>query len=208
MSITLILIIATALVSYQSFNKPELFHKLLHNPYSVLNKKEYSRVITHGFIHGSWPHLIFNMYVLWMFGTIVEQILVANYVLGKIYFLIIYFGGMVFATLPSLKKHANNPNYNSVGASGAVSALVFSAILLNPLMEMGLILIPFMIPAFIFGPLYILAEYYMDKRSSSNIAHDAHIYGAIFGAIGTILIDYKILASFIEQVISYVVNIF
>lgn len=207
MSITLIIIIVTVAISYQAFNKPELFHKLLHNPYSEIKNNEYSRVITHGFIHGGWAHLIFNMYVLWMFGSIVEKILVENYALGKIYFLIIYFGGMVFATLPSLKKHSNNPNYNSVGASGAVSALVFAAILLNPLMKMGLLLIPFMIPAFIFGPLYILAEYYMDKRSDSNIAHDAHIYGAIFGIIGIVVIDYKILTSFIEQVIYYITNL-
>ena len=79
------------------------------------------------------------MYVLWMFGGMVENILVESYVLGKVYFLLIYFGGMICATLPSLKKHAVNPNYNSVGASGAVSALVFSAILMNPLMKMGLL---------------------------------------------------------------------
>ena len=203
LSITLIIIIATALVSYQAFNKPEIFYKLLHNPYSVIHRKEYSRIITHGFIHGSWPHLIFNMYVLWMFGGLVEDIFGSQYKLGKIYFLFIYFGGMAFATFPSLKKHKDNANYNSVGASGAVSAIVFSAVLMNPLMEMGLLLIPFMIPAFIFGPLYLLAEYYMDKKNTSNIAHDAHLYGALFGLIATILIDYKILINFIEQVVGY-----
>lgn len=203
MSITLIIIIGTALVSYQAFNKPDIFYKLLHNPFSVVHRKEYSRIITHGFVHGSWPHLIFNMYVLWMFGGIVEEMFKAYYQLGRFYFIFIYFGGMAFATLPSLKKHKDNPNYNSVGASGAVSAVVFLAILLNPLMKMGLLFIPIMIPAFIFGPLYILAEYYLDKRSGSNIAHDAHLYGALFGIIGTILIDYNILIRFFEQVVGY-----
>lgn len=203
LSITLIIIIVTALISYQAFNKPELFHKLLHNPYSVINKKEYYRIITHGFVHGSWPHLIFNMYVLWMFGGMVEGVFNVSYELGKFYFLFIYFGGMIFATLPSLKKHKDNINYNSVGASGAVSALVFAAVILNPLMKMGIILIPVMIPAFIFGPLYLLAEYYMDKRNNSPIAHDAHLYGALFGLIGTVAIDPSILTRFVEQVISY-----
>ena len=204
MSITLVIIIVTGLVSYQAFNNQEIFYKLLHSPYSVLRNKEYSRLITHGFVHGNWPHLIFNMYVLWMFGKIVENTLEVNYVLGKIYFVLIYFGGMIFATLPSLKKHQNNPNYNSVGASGAVSALVFSSILMNPLMKMGLLFIPVMIPAFIFGPLYLLAEYYLDKKNQSYIAHDAHIYGALFGLIATALIDYNILISFVYKVIYYI----
>lgn len=207
MSITLIIIIVTALITYQAFNNTEMFYKLLHSPYSVIHRKEYARIITHGFIHGSWPHLIFNMYVLWMFGGLVEDIFRANYEMGRVYFLFIYFGGMAFATLPSLKKHKDNVNYNSVGASGAVSAVVFSAVLMNPLMEMGLLLIPFMIPAFIFGPLYLLAEYYMDKKNSSNIAHDAHLYGALFGLIGTVAIDPSILVNFIEQVIGYLSNL-
>ena len=203
MSLTLIIIIVTSFVSYQAFNKPDVFYKLLHNPYSVVHKKEYSRIITHGFVHGSWTHLIFNMYVLYMFGSIVEDVLNAKYAMGKMYFLLIYFGGMSFATMPSLKKHKNNINYNSVGASGAVAALVFSAILMNPLMKMGLLLIPIMIPAFIFGPLYLLAEYYLDKKNASSIAHDAHLYGAIFGCISTLIIDPKIGLNFISQVISY-----
>lgn len=202
-SITLIIIVITSLISYQAFNKSELFYRLLHNPYNVIHRKEYSRIISHGFIHGGWGHLIFNMYVLWMFGSLVEQIFVANYQFGKAYFVVLYFGGMVFATLPSIKKHKNNPNYNAVGASGAVSAVVFSAVLLNPLMKMGIILIPVMIPAFIFGPLYLVAEYILNKRGGSPIAHDAHLWGAFYGIIFTVLIDFNIIVRFLDRVVGY-----
>lgn len=203
LTITLFIIVVTGLVSYQCFTHPELFHKLMHNPYAVFHKKEYSRIITHGFVHGSWPHLILNMYVLYMFGGLVEEIFSHSYALGRSYFVLLYFGGMVCATIPSMLKHRDNVNYNSVGASGAVSAVVFSSIILNPLMEMGILFIPFMIPAFIFGPLYILLEYYLDKRNSSPIAHDAHIWGALFGVGITIIIDPALIPRFINQVMGY-----
>jgi len=111
----------------------------------------------------------------------------------------------VFATLPSIIKHRDNPNYLSLGASGAVSAIVFSFIIIEPLAPLGLIIIPGLsIPGFIFGLLYLFAENYMIKKGGSNIAHDAHISGAIFGLLFIALYDYRIYINFFESINQYI----
>ena len=128
------------------------------------------------------------MYVLYSFGGFVESVLVEGYVnsssgisvggfgnVGYLYFVSLYLGVLLFATVPSLKKHGDNPGYLAVGASGAVSAIVFSSIILYPTGGMGLLFIPIRIPSFIFGVLYLLAEQYMSKKGGTRIAHDAHL---------------------------------
>jgi len=142
---------------------------------------------------------------LYSFGKAVEGFLA--YSLGSkaiLYYLFIYIGGILAATVPSLIKHKDNYGYNSVGASGAVSAVLFSAIAFMPLSgEIGILFIPFSIPPIVFGVLYIAYELYMDKRGGTNIAHDAHIGGALFGFLFTLLFIPGAFTNFVNQVVSY-----
>lgn len=205
MSITLLLIITTVVISYISFNNSSLKEKLIFSPYQYINKKKWWLVVSHGFIHADYLHLFFNMYVLYAFGFNVENQFNELNALGYLYFLILYLGAMIFATLPSIIKHRNNNSYRSLGASGAVSAVVFVFIILAPTAQMGLIILPGLyIPAFIFGLLYFIAENYMIKKGGSNIAHDAHIAGAIFGILFVGFFDYKLYINFIESIVNYI----
>lgn len=191
MSITVIIIIVTAIVSFAANSNAQLYQKLLFNPYLVYNNKEWYRLFTHAFVHDKENifHLIFNMYVLYSFGNIVETILINEMgVMGIVYYLFIYIGGMAVASLPALARHKNNYGYNSVGASGAVSAVLFSAIAFMPFTGgIGIIFLPFTINPLLFGVLYLAYEIYMDKRSSDNVAHDAHTWGAVFGFLFTLI---------------------
>jgi len=146
-------------------------------------------------------HLGFNMYVLYSFGNSVESILI-NHLgsLGVAYYLLIYIGGMAIATLPALMKHRDNYSYNSVGASGAVSAVLFSMIAFAPFSGgIGIMFIPISIPPLVFGVLYLAYEKYMEKRGGTNIAHDAHIYGAIFGFLFTLLFVPEVFMNFLGE---------
>lgn len=205
MSITIFLIIATVIISFLAFNNNSLKENLIFSPYQHINNKKWWLVLTHGFIHADYLHLFFNMYVLYAFGLNVENQFNQLNDVGYLYFLILYLGAMIFATLPSIIKHHNNPSYRSLGASGAVSAIVFVFIILAPTASMGLIILPGLhIPAFLFGLLYLLAENYMSKKGSSNIAHDAHIAGAIFGLIFIAFFDYELYFNFIESIAIYI----
>ncbi len=121
--------------------------------------------------------------------------------IGYWYFFLLYVGGILFSSMYAIYKHKDNPGYNSLGASGAVSSVIFGSILLNPQAGMGLIFLPFTIPAYIFGPLILVAEYFMAKRGGTRIAHDAHILGAIFGIIFTIAINPDYAVDFINSII-------
>lgn len=184
-SITLIIIIVTVVTSLGANSNPELFAKLLFNPYQVLQRKEWYRIFTHGFIHDRTNifHLVFNMYVLYSFGNYAETIFIHTLgIMGALLYLVLYFGALFVATIPALIKQKDNYHYNSVGASGAVSAVLFSTIAFAPFSGgIGILFLPFSIPPLVFGVLYIVYEMYMQKRGGTNIAHDAHIWGAIFG---------------------------
>lgn len=204
LTITLIIIVATVVVSLMANSNTDLYAKMMFNPYQVVHRKEWYRIISHGFIHdrNSIFHLIFNMYVLYSFGNIVEQILGnALGVLGVAYYLILYFGGMIVASIPAIVKHKDNYHYNSVGASGAVSAVLFATIAFIPFEgAIGILFIPISIPPLVFGILYIAYEVYMGKRGGTNIAHDAHIYGALFGFVFVLLFVPNAFSNFIAQV--------
>ena len=208
LSITLIIIIITVVVSLYANTNPELFNKLVLNPYQVVHRKEWYRIFTHAFIHdqNNILHLIFNMYVLYSFGNAAESILLNQLGgLGILYYLLIYVGGIAIATLPAIIKHKDNYNYNSVGASGAVSAVLFATIAFLPFSGgIGIMFIPISIPPLVFGVLYIAYEMYMQKRGGTNIAHDAHIWGAIFGFLFTLLVVPGAFANFIMQLLSLV----
>ena len=203
MSITLIIIIVTVIVSFSANSNAQLYNKLLFNPYLVHHNKEWYRLFTHALIHDNQNifHLIFNMYVLYSFGDIVETILVNEMgVMGKIYYMFIYVGGVAVASLPALARHKNNYGYNSVGASGAVSAVLFAVIAFMPFTGgIGIIFLPFTINPLLFGVLYLAYEIYMDKRSNDNVAHDAHIWGAIYGFLFALIFVPGAFVNFIGQ---------
>ncbi|MEC9159045.1 MAG: rhomboid family intramembrane serine protease [Bacteroidota bacterium] len=206
--ITFAIILITCIVSIISFNNSNVKKELILSPYKVLNEKKVWLLITHAFIHADYLHLFFNMYVLYMFGPYLELYFEYNASLGFISYILFYILSAIFATIPALYKNGNNPNYLSLGASGAVSAVVFAYIVLNPLRELGIILLPgIWIPGFIFGILYLVAENYMSKKKYSNIAHDAHISGSLFGVFFILFFDLKNASNFIETISTYITNL-
>ena len=204
----MIIIIITVAVSLSANGKPELYSKLLFNPYQVHHGKEWYRIFTHALIHdrSNIFHLGFNMYVLYSFGNIAETILVTSLgTLGIVYYVIIYVGGIVAASIPSMLKHKDNYGYCSVGASGAVSAVLFTTIAFMPFTGgIGIMFIPLDIPPLIFGVLYIAYEMYMGKRGGTNIAHDAHIGGAVFGFLFTLIFVPNAFTNFLSQVLGVI----
>ncbi len=200
MSITVIIVVITVIFSAVALKNRDIFTKTLFSPYQVFHRKEYYRLLTHAFLHAGWVHLIFNMYVLYIFGRTAESYFVAyKGIAGFFNYAMLYVGGVFFATLPALRKHKDNFMYTSVGASGAVSAVLFSSIVFNPTMSIYIIFVPIPIPAVIFGILYLVYEAYMDKNSNDYVAHDAHYYGAIFGALFTFIFVPSAFVNFFKQ---------
>jgi membrane associated rhomboid family serine protease len=201
-SITLCLLLITVVVSLYVSEKLELKHKMLFNPAKVYYHNEWYRLFSHAFIHADLLHLGVNMFVLYFFGRYVEMFFSLKFGvgLGMLYFLLLYVGGILFASLPALRKNKDNPVYNSLGASGAVSAVLFSSIVLDPTNTIYIYAaIP--MPAIVFGVLYVIYEMYMNKRGGTNVAHDAHLLGALFGVLFTIILSPKfVIANFIQQI--------
>ncbi|MDR2127039.1 MAG: rhomboid family intramembrane serine protease [Prevotellaceae bacterium] len=198
MDLTLILIIITVLASIAAFESPRIFDRLLLSPYMIVHRNEWYRVITHGFIHANWAHLLINMFVFYSFGQALTYYLSLSIGNTMIHFLAVYFGGMVFATLTTIVKHRNNYAYRGIGASGAVSAVLFACIFFNPwskLLFMGII----PVPGIIFAALYLLYCTYMSRNSNDNINHDAHLYGALFGFVYPIVVEPDLLRYFINM---------
>jgi len=197
-----IIIGLTCLISIPAFQNRELFTKLLFSPTIIRSNKEWYRFITHAFLHADFIHLAMNMYVLYIFGSIVEDTLMVacGPVKGEICFFLLYFLGIIASTIPSYEKHKDDYHYHAVGASGAVSAIVFSSILLNPWMDLALMFIPIPIPAPIFGILYLIYCLYMEKRGGDNIAHGVHYWGALFGLVFTLAILPQSFFNLIEAV--------
>jgi membrane associated rhomboid family serine protease len=193
-SITLIVILISVAASIYAWKNPEIYHKWMMNPYRVNRNNEYYRFITSGFIHADYTHLFFNMFSLFFFAQVVENIM------GIFNFLILYIIGIIVSDLPTYFKYKNSPHYNSLGASGGVSSVIFASILLNPLEKIYIFFIPVGIPGFIYGLLFLGFCYYMSKRGGDNINHSAHFYGSVFGLVYTAVILPWALGNFIEQI--------
>ena len=189
MSVTIFIILITVVVSVLAFSNRDLFRRLVFNAYDIKHFKNTYRFLSYALIHGDWIHLLVNMMVLYSFGRIVEQYYGFYFGLkGVLYYLMLYVGGTALSTLPSYGKHKDDFSYTAVGASGAVSAVVFASIIFDPLNKIYIFLIPIGIPAIIFGILYLVYSWYMGKKNIDNIGHDAHFWGAIFGFVFTILL--------------------
>ena len=199
---TIIIIIVTLIITVIAFYNDEVMLKMMLNPYQVYHKKEWYRMITHGFLHADWTHLIINMIVLYSFGSNVEawfgKLKMAGYIDSvAITYSLLYFGGIIISSMITLFRHRNNRWYNSVGASGAVSAIIFTSIFFNPLDRLYFFaVIP--IPGIIFAVLYLLYSSYMSRRSKDNINHDAHLLGAVYGFVFPLLINFDLISHFLQ----------
>ena len=182
-----IIIAITAIVSYKGFNDRLFFEKFMLRVGSIINGKEYFRTITSGFLHADWTHLFFNMFTLYFFGP--EVMAHA----GVYNFLIIYIGSMIFGSLMAIYFNRDNWMYSAIGASGAVSGVIFSSIILFPSMDLFILPIPFPIPGWLFGIGYVLYSIYGMKKQLGNIGHGAHLGGGISGIIITILLMPRVL---------------
>jgi membrane associated rhomboid family serine protease len=209
MSITVIIIIITVLISISAFSNPKVMNDLIFYPPAVTQNKQYYRFITCGVIHADYGHLIFNMIALYFFGQLVEGYFA--YIFGsggKILYLAMYVVALIASLLPTYFKNKDNQYYRSLGASGAVSAVIFAGILLDPLNKIYLMFIPVGIPGFVFGPVYLLISAWLDKKGSDNINHSAHIWGALFGVAflivaGQVTGEYHAVQEFVDKVRGY-----
>ena len=199
-SIVIILIALNVLFSWQAFEKHELREKMLFIPYNVKHLNERYRLFSHSWIHADWQHLLFNMMSLYFLGQILSKQWNEIYgpEKGISLFILLYLIGGVAATIIPYLRNQDNSSYRSLGASGAVSAVIFAAILWNPTMKLMLIFIPIPIPAYLFGPIYLLIEYYAMRKVKSGIAHDAHIGGALFGILFVLLLNFEKGKSFLH----------
>lgn len=188
MSITLIILIMTCVISYQALQNPTISARLLFYPYEIKRKGEFFRFLTSGFIHGSWPHLFINVFVLYQFGTMAEDAFSALFGedFGKIIYIVFYLSAIIVAGIPTYLRHQDDLGYRALGASGATSALVFFYIVFSP---WSWFQFP-PVPAIVFGILYLAYSSYMDKKGTDNIGHNAHLWGALYGLLFTIVSIY------------------
>lgn len=208
-TITLAIVALTCVISFTAFSNEKVINDLIFYPPAISNNNQWYRFVSCGFIHADMMHLAFNMYSFYLFGDMVERAFEAIFGgTGKVLYLILYLAALAICLVPTYLQHKDNYHYRSLGASGAVSAVIFVGIFLNPTMGLGIFPLPFHIPGFIFGPLYLILSAYMAKKGHGNINHSAHIWGAIFGIVFLIitcqfLSDYRPVPVFINQVLDY-----
>ncbi|MFC2086741.1 rhomboid family intramembrane serine protease [Bacteroidota bacterium] len=193
--ITIIIISITTLISITAFRNSSLFYKFMFNPYQVIHRKQYNRLISHGFVHVNWEHLLFNMISFYFFGRYVE-----SYMSSGMLFVIFYISAIAIASLISLVKHRNNPNYNSVGASGGVSAVIFASIIFNPGVRIMIFPIPIPIPGFIYAILFFVYSHIMGKRGKDNVNHDAHALGAVYGIVFALIVNPDFITNLVGRI--------
>jgi membrane associated rhomboid family serine protease len=196
---TIILIAITVVVSYAAFKSARLMDQLQFNASKVYYKNEYHRLVTHAFVHANWEHLFVNMVVLFSFGRAIEFYFKTNF--GErhtFYYVLLYLGGILFSNIYALIKQRKNFFYNSVGASGAVAAILFASIFFDPWNMIYFFgILP--IPGIIFAALYLIYSYQMSMKQKDNVAHDAHFLGAVFGFIFPILINPILFETFLDK---------
>ncbi len=204
--ITITIIILTSLISYQAFKDYSIADKLIFQP-AVVRDGEWYRLITYGLLHADLTHLIFNMFTFYLFGRTIESFFKSSlgFIPGSIAFILLYLGGLLFSILPTYLKEKDNYYYKGLGASGAVSAVVFAFILIFPMSLMGVLFIPIRLPAFLFGFIFVFISMYLDKNQVGGINHSAHVAGGLFGVVMTaavflVLLQNNLLVAFLHKI--------
>ena len=195
--VTMMLIGITVLVSWLAFNNPRLMERLILWPPAIRRQHQYDRLITHGFVHGDFQHLLFNMITLYFFGRLIEQFF-AEFI-GHVGFALFYLSALLVAILPTYLRHIDDPRYRSLGASGAVSAILFAFILLQPWSLIYVFVVP--VPAIVYGVAYVGYSIWMDRQGHGNVNHSAHLWGAGYGALFTLLMEPRVGPAFLERVL-------
>lgn len=191
----------TVILSIAALSNEQLLRKWLFNPYLINHQKQFYRFFTSGFIHADWVHLFVNMFVLYGFGQLVESYYNAYFDdKASYYFVLLYLGGVLISNAPSYVKHKEHPWYNSLGASGAVSGILFAAILFDPWQKIYLFAV-LPLPGILLGPLYLFYEWKSGQQQRDNINHDAHFWGAIFGLLFTVVLKPVIIVTFLDRLI-------
>jgi membrane associated rhomboid family serine protease len=207
---TIIILLLTCVISFTAFSNEKITQDLIFYPTAVSNRNQWYRFITSGFIHADFLHLAFNMYTFYLFGDkVVEPAFLSIFgSSGKILYVVLYVTALVACLLPTYFKHKDDYHYRSLGASGAVSAVIFIGIIRDATMSLTIFPIPLPIPAFIFGPLYLIVSAYLAKKGRGNINHSAHIWGAVYGIVFfaiacQFLTNERPLQDFVQQVRGY-----
>ncbi|HEY8917643.1 MAG TPA: rhomboid family intramembrane serine protease [Chitinophaga sp.] len=199
LTLSLVIIIVTCIISITAFSRPGEIDKLSMWPYMVKEHNQYYRFITAGLVHADYMHLGFNMLTMWFFGKYIE-IMFQQVFGGKLYFLLFYVLALIISDIPSYIRHRNNYSYRSIGASGAVSAVVFAFILFQPWAKIIVFVIP--MPAILYGVLFLGYSVYMSRRGGDGINHDAHFWGAVFGVVFPLALKPQLAGYFMEQISS------
>lgn len=212
MSITLYITLFTVAVSIAAMYNAPLMDKLIFQPYAVHHYNQWYRFFSSGFIHADFIHLAFNMFSLYMFGDYIEQYFTMIFGrAGSSLYVILYISSLLICLIPTYLNYYKQYNYYSLGASGAVSAIVFVGIFLQPTMQIGFFIIPPIIPGFIFGPIYLALTAYLAKSGQGGINHSAHLWGSLYGVVFLIITsyflgNYNALSAFIEQIRIYLMR--
>ncbi|MEO6520178.1 MAG: rhomboid family intramembrane serine protease [Mucilaginibacter sp.] len=183
----------TLFVSLLAFYNDEIYSKFILHPYSVSRKERMYTLLTSGLIHKDWPHLLFNMMSYYIFAFKLEM------VLGHWQFGLLYIVSLILSDLPTVVKHKDDYWYHSLGASGAISAVIFGFIMFFPFSLIGIMFLPFEMWAVVFGALYLAYCVYAARQNNDNINHDAHFYGALCGVFITIIVNHDVLKIFIHH---------
>ncbi len=197
--ITLVLIAVTVLVSWMAFNNRKLLDRLILWPPAVDRHRQYDRLVTYGFIHADFAHLLFNMVTLFFFGQAIERLMLG--MTGQVWvYPVFYVSALVVSILPSYLKNQKNPNYLSLGASGAVSAILFAYILVSPWTLILVFFIP--APAILYAVFYVGYSIWMDKKGADNVNHSAHLAGAAYGVMFMLFMEPDLLQHFVQAVMN------
>lgn len=197
-TITISIIVLTSLISITAMNNSRIMDDLIFWPPAISIRNQYYRFITCGLIHADFLHLGFNMLTLYFFGRALEVYYRGELGLQHYWYLVLYVSALVVANLPSYFKRKDDYNYRSLGASGAVCAVVFAFILIDPWQKLYLFG-ALQLPAILYAVLFLAYTIYMSKRGGDNVNHDAHLWGAIFGVTFTIVLRPSVISSFINE---------
>jgi membrane associated rhomboid family serine protease len=197
MTVTIALIAITSVISYFAFSNARLMGALIFWPPAITRGGQLHRFLSYGLVHADFAHLLFNMITLFFFGSIMER-LFAPYI-GAMGFVGFYLGGLLVAILPAYLRHRNDPNYRSLGASGAVSAVLFAYILIEPWALLLVFVVP--VPAIVFGVLYVAYTIWAERRGGDNINHTAHLWGAVYGVLFTLVMEPRVAGLFVQRLL-------